>query len=257
MLRANLPATVIKMSVQRMVCTGCGSEANATCNCGLPYKPKAERAKEAIEANPGKSDRAIAKEIGVSHTAVQNARKATGKLLPVDEHVGLDGKTRRLPQRSEPEEEEAAEKEHQEGLRVIAARGFLNRAIEAKKICTIEKLQSSDVTNEMIQAAYDAATAWETSASQLEKEDHLGTSAANAEDDDDFESDSSDEIAPPEEIEDNVLYAINRINEHTRVFKKLLRISALDREAATRINTAISRMMGKWRSIQSTLEKKR
>jgi hypothetical protein len=29
--------TVIKMSNQRMVCTGCGAEANASCNCGVSY----------------------------------------------------------------------------------------------------------------------------------------------------------------------------------------------------------------------------
>ena len=36
------------------------------------------------------------------------------------------------------------DEEHEEGLRVIAARGFLNRAVEAKKICTIGKLQPPD-----------------------------------------------------------------------------------------------------------------
>jgi hypothetical protein len=36
-------STVIKMSIQRMICTGCGAEANASCNCGQPYVPKAVR----------------------------------------------------------------------------------------------------------------------------------------------------------------------------------------------------------------------
>ena len=46
------------------------------------------------------------------------------------------------------------------------------------------------------------------------------------------------------------------MNENARIFNKLLRISALDREAATRIGNAIDRAIKKWRSIQSTLEKK-
>jgi hypothetical protein len=64
------------------------------------------------------------------------------------------------------------------------------------------------------------------------------------------------EIAPPDVLEDNILYTIGRINENARLFNKLLKASALDREAAARINTEIDRMMGKWRSIQSTLAAK-
>jgi hypothetical protein len=50
--------------------------------------------------------------------------------------------------------------DHQEGLRVIVVRGFLNRAAEAKEIATIGKLQASDVTGEMIEAARQAVDAW-------------------------------------------------------------------------------------------------
>ena len=56
-----------------------------------------------VAANPEKSDRAIAKEIGVSHPTVGKARKElTGNGLPVDTRIGLDGKVRRLPQRENP-----------------------------------------------------------------------------------------------------------------------------------------------------------
>jgi hypothetical protein len=50
-----------------------------------------------VAANPGKSDRAIAAAAGVSRPTVAKARKATGKLLPVEKRVGKDGKTRRMP----------------------------------------------------------------------------------------------------------------------------------------------------------------
>jgi DNA-binding Lrp family transcriptional regulator len=65
------------------------------------------RAAKAVAANPRKSDRAIAAELGVSHTTIQNARKATGNNLPVEGRstvtnvtvgrLGLDGKVRKLP----------------------------------------------------------------------------------------------------------------------------------------------------------------
>jgi hypothetical protein len=156
-------ATVIEMAVQQMVCTACGSEANASCNCGKPYVPKRQRAAEAIVANPQKSDRAIAADIGVDHKTVGAARRElTGEHSPV-EREGLDGKVRRLPVREEPDDDA----DHEEGLRVIAARGMLNRATEAREIATVGKLEASDVTAEMIQAADDAAAAWSNVAQQL------------------------------------------------------------------------------------------
>ena len=98
--------TVIKFSVQRMVCTGCGVETNANCNCGVAYTPKIVRAAEAIRANPGKSDRAIAAELGVSQPTVSRARKdATDTFVSVQEpRIGLDGKSRRMPKRVTEEE---------------------------------------------------------------------------------------------------------------------------------------------------------
>jgi hypothetical protein len=105
----NFSAPAIKISIQRMVCTGCGAEANASYNCGKAYMPKAVRAAEAVAANPEKSDRAIAAELGdISHVTVGKARKeATGNQLPVDERIGLDGKTRKRPaKRAKPEVDE-------------------------------------------------------------------------------------------------------------------------------------------------------
>jgi hypothetical protein len=81
----------------------------------------------------------------------------------------------------------------------------------------------------------------------------LNSGKTNSEPD---EGDSEDEVAEPAVLEDNILHAIGGMNENARVFNKLLRIAALDREAVARINTAIDRMIGKWRSIQSTLEKR-
>jgi hypothetical protein len=163
---------VIKMSVQRMVCTGCGSEANASCNCGLAYLPKEDRARKLAEENPSISTRALSKLAGVgvatAHRAKQGVPNGTGEV------VGLDGNTyparRPRPMNAEEYDDETGEvldSEHEQGLRVIAARGFINRAVEAKNICTIEKLHASDVTEAMVEAAYDAAAAWGEAARNL------------------------------------------------------------------------------------------
>src|SRR5262245_18029035 len=77
------------------------------CLTGPPIgKPKSRRASavvidatDAIAADTGKSDRAIAEEIGVSDRTVNRAHASTGTHDPVETRTGIDGKTRRLPQR--------------------------------------------------------------------------------------------------------------------------------------------------------------
>lgn len=86
-----MTATVIKMSIQRMICTGCGAEANASCNCGKPYEPASVRAAAAVAANPEKSDRAIAADIGVSAMTVNRARQGVTDDTP-ETRTGQDGK---------------------------------------------------------------------------------------------------------------------------------------------------------------------
>ena len=68
--------------------------------------------------------------------------------------------------------------------------------------------------------------------------------------------DAADEIAAPEVIEDNLLYGIARASENAKAYNKIAKASALDREAAERISTAIERMIQKWRSVQLALAKK-
>jgi hypothetical protein len=85
------PTPVIQISIQRMVCTGCGAEANASCNCGKPYVLKSIRARKAIEDNPKKSNRAIAEEIGVGKDTVRRARGG-GACAPPKTVVGRDDK---------------------------------------------------------------------------------------------------------------------------------------------------------------------
>jgi hypothetical protein len=83
------PVPAIKISIQRMQCTACGAEANASCNCGKPYAP-IKIAQNYVRANPSASVRAVAKETGVSHATAQRAKAAVSLDTPV---IGRDGKT--------------------------------------------------------------------------------------------------------------------------------------------------------------------
>jgi hypothetical protein len=59
----------------------------------------ASSSRAAVAANPEKSDRAIAEEIGVHHSTVNEARKRSTAGNPtVEKRTGRDGKTRRMPQ---------------------------------------------------------------------------------------------------------------------------------------------------------------
>jgi hypothetical protein len=66
----------------------------------------------------------------------------------------------------------------------------------------------------------------------------------------------SEEVAAPEVIKDNVLYSLERMNEHARVFKKLFKLSAFDRDDEATISAAIDEMILKWRSTQAALTRR-
>jgi hypothetical protein len=70
-------------------CSVCG--VDAACNCGAPVISKAQRAAEAIKANPEKSDRMIAQEIGVASNTVRAARqKSTAHSRAVEDRPTID-----------------------------------------------------------------------------------------------------------------------------------------------------------------------
>lgn len=82
---------IFPISIQRLVCTGCGAEANASCNCGKPYVPR-EAAEQFFRENPNASIREAEEQIGVSHGTAQRAREAVPRGTP-ETVVGRDGKT--------------------------------------------------------------------------------------------------------------------------------------------------------------------
>src|SRR5262245_41769804 len=67
-----------------------------------------------VAAQPGKSDRELAKQAGVSHPSIAKARRkaeATGNALPVERAVGADGKSRKQPSRKPSKPKQAKEQE--------------------------------------------------------------------------------------------------------------------------------------------------
>jgi hypothetical protein len=129
----------------------------------VPYIPAGQRAAEAIAANPQRSDRAIAAEIGVDHKTEGAARKAVGEHSP-PERIGRDGKSyptkaTKPPPVVDHDDDSTTDADHEQGLRVIAARGLINRASESAAMARYP-LGRLVITNEIITAARDAAQSW-------------------------------------------------------------------------------------------------
>ena len=96
------PIPAIIETIVRFECPKCGNN----CQCGVPYVPKMMRAAEAIKANPRSRT-------GLSLPRLVPTRRrcarpeATADQSAVQERIGLDGKTRKVPSK-EPEPEPPA-----------------------------------------------------------------------------------------------------------------------------------------------------
>jgi hypothetical protein len=83
-----------RTSLPSLYCSKCGAKAEASCACGVGYVPAHVAAAKAVAAHPEKSNRAIAKEIGVDEGTVRDARRGTAEISAV--RIGLDGKAHRV-----------------------------------------------------------------------------------------------------------------------------------------------------------------
>jgi transposase-like protein len=81
----------------KLRCSSCGTEA--ACECGVAYITAGEYAAKVKADNPGKSNRALAAEFGVSRKTLDRVDTPTGPNVPVEKTIGLDGKARRPPKR--------------------------------------------------------------------------------------------------------------------------------------------------------------
>lgn len=162
-----MTATVLKMPIAAKIeCSSCGAKADASCNCGAPYIPAGERAAKAVAANPEKSNRALAAEIGVSEPTVRRAREGTASHDAVDTRLGLDGKVRKLPTRPLYDDDPGIEDEidGEDPQNYVTA--FWMRVDSALAFAVYDK---GPVTKELAIAARKVARAWENLANQLEK----------------------------------------------------------------------------------------
>lgn len=151
---------VIPITVQQMVCTGCGSETNATCNCGKPYVPKKQRALEKARENPKQSVRALAEEVGVGHGTAQRALEEARAGVPDGTAEGRDGKVYRLPVR-EPETDDIEQDIEPDNRRGA----FLLRADQARAFAEY----TGPADQEVLKFARAAAQAWQSIAVNLER----------------------------------------------------------------------------------------
>jgi ParB/RepB/Spo0J family partition protein len=172
---------------------------------------------------------AASRELGVDRTDAQRAVKVASlsseaKAAAI-EHGLDDNRTALL--------EAAREKDPEAQVAKIVAR--------AGEIADRKNKNTGAATNKIIGKV--------TEDDEIEKKVVKNTRQSSGDDDD-------SEVASPEVVEENILYAIARINENSNAFNKILKLSALDREAASRISVAIDRAIGKLRLVKSTLEKK-
>jgi hypothetical protein len=85
----------IERSIDHLECPKCHATTELKCSCGVEYVyvSAGKRAEDAVAANPEKSNRAIAKEIGGNHTTVGRARKKLGGTnVPPEKRTGGNGK---------------------------------------------------------------------------------------------------------------------------------------------------------------------
>jgi hypothetical protein len=124
--------------------------------------PKKQRAAEAIAANPQKSDRAIAADLGVSPMTVGRARAGVTDVTP-DGREGRDGKTYHIQPREEPDDDD---EDIEADVTPANYRGaFLIRADQAKRFASY----SGPVTGEIVAMARQVAAVWNELAEKLEK----------------------------------------------------------------------------------------
>jgi hypothetical protein len=163
-------AKMNRYEARRMQCSSCGAEAEASCDCGVPYLPAGDRAAKAVAANPEMSNRAIAAQIGVSDKTVASARRQGAEYSAPAKHTGRDGKSYPArativePVEEEPEDEMTDEESWQLSLGTSAGEAVALRASWRKEFGNWERFETP---SSLVTLATQAATAWLALAEQL------------------------------------------------------------------------------------------
>ena len=111
------------LSRQNWCALAAARRGEGSCGCGVAYVKAGVFAEAAVKANPGKSDRAIAEEIGTSPTTVGKARKQLSNGGQLEKRTGKDGKTRKMPKARGEGPQAAKFRKTREAIRDAVARG--------------------------------------------------------------------------------------------------------------------------------------
>jgi hypothetical protein len=158
-------ATEIRHSIQRLQCSLCGAEANASCNCGKPYIPAKQRVAEHDAKHPGRSNRATAAALGVDEKTVRKAR--ADQSAPDQEPgvapatsakvVGIDGKEYPARRDVPDDKDDDVDPENVKAALVIKAD---TAAENARTINYLITRHPESVTREAKKAIREAAQLW-------------------------------------------------------------------------------------------------
>ncbi len=140
--------TQIEISTQMWVCDSCGCKDSKSCGCNSTAHAEELAAKK--EAHRQANREHMQRKRQENQGSVDNPRDVE----TTDEF---------------DEDDPAVEAEHQQGLRVNAARGLVFRAKEARDGAALNNLKAEDVTELMVDAADEAAAAWSRTAQQLRR----------------------------------------------------------------------------------------
>lgn len=175
---SNVVELKVRASQIVLRCSACGIKADAACDCNAPYVPAGKLAAKAIEANPDKSDRAIAAEIGVGKMTVSRARKSTAPFGTVERRKGRDGRTRVMPKRSPPTRKyDACDEINYPKVRnargdAQAVFNFRYLVAEAINYCNRASIEIDGVTvtAKIIADAREVSAAWTVLANKLKRQ---------------------------------------------------------------------------------------
>jgi hypothetical protein len=222
-------------SIQRLTCTKCGAEANASCNCGVSYMPAAERVREYDKANPGQSTRAASADLGISQSEVQRARKSGEPFGSPETVTGRDGKSypAKRADRAEEERNEAEALSPQAFNDAVLIYSDTAQEHAAKLIEFMG--EGFTLTDEAINEVRLAAEAWSNLADILKVE-------------------SEPEVS--EDVKENILDTVSNQTAVASAYRRIFKVSSFDAPAKTEISKAINALISKWRLTLATLVKK-
>jgi hypothetical protein len=152
-----------RRSTAQLSCSACGACSDAACDCGAPYLPAGDIAARAIKANPKRSDRSIAEEVGVNQKTVGASRRELGEEYSSPERIGRDGKSYSVRQRvtEDPDISPAlANEAAATGRRRVFLRCAEDSFRKAEQGAGLKDAKESEIDDEILEALENVIEAW-------------------------------------------------------------------------------------------------